>query len=313
MCIAIWKLDDKAEATGDYSLVLAFNRDEYFDRPTRGFHIWESKPNICAPLDLKPTDEAHRGSWIGVNRKGRLAFLTNFRELVPHHDGKISRGALVRDFLLDDLVTPGGQHVQTHSSNRDTVIEYAEKVYNERELYDGFNLVLFDLLSEHKTAVYVSNRGQNEDGSRGSMCELDQGQVIGLSNSTIDNPWPKVSRGCDRFAHTLSGLRSFANNDEQDTHTIAALLDALRDSSPFSNVDDADVPQKIEDLAQCVFVPRLHGDVSSLGEESYGTRTTNVLLLRNNQLTISECNYKKNGNHSTDRTTSATVLYFSFE
>ncbi|KAJ1758991.1 hypothetical protein IW137_001965, partial [Coemansia sp. RSA 1287] len=142
---------------------------------------------------------------------------------------------------------------------------------------------------------------------------LDQGQVIGLSNSTIDNPWPKVSRGCDRFAHTLSGLRSFANNDEQDTHTIAALLDALRDSSPFSNVDDADVPQKIEDLAQCVFVPRLHGDVSSLGEESYGTRTTNVLLLRNNQLTISECNYKKNGNHSTDRTTSATVLYFSFE
>ncbi|KAJ2179234.1 Transport and Golgi organization protein 2, partial [Coemansia sp. RSA 532] len=178
MCIAIWKLDDKAEATGDYSLVLAFNRDEYFDRPTRGFHIWESKPNICAPLDLKPPDEAHRGSWIGVNRKGRLAFLTNFRELVPHHDGKISRGALVRDFLLDDLVTPGGQHVQTHSSNRDAVIEYAEKVYNERELYDGFNLVLFDLLSEHKTAVYVSNRGQNEDGSRGSMCELDQGQVI---------------------------------------------------------------------------------------------------------------------------------------
>ncbi|KAJ1757100.1 hypothetical protein LPJ54_006652, partial [Coemansia sp. RSA 1824] len=243
------------------------------------------KPNICAPLDLKPPDEAHRGSWIGVNRKGRLAFLTNFRELVPHHDGKISRGALVRDFLLDDLVTPGGQHVQTHSSNRDTVIEYAERVYDERELYDGFNLVLFDLLSEHKTAVYVSNRGQNEDGSRGSMCELDQGQVIGF----------------------------FANNDEQDTHTIAALLDALRDSSPFSNIDDADVPQKIEDLAQCVFVPRLHGDVSSLGEESYGTRTTNVLLLRNNQLTISECNYKKNGNHSTDRTTSATVLYFSFE
>ncbi|KAJ2497606.1 hypothetical protein GGH96_004981 [Coemansia sp. RSA 1972] len=250
MCIAIWKLDDKAETTGDYSLVLAFNRDEYFDRPTRGFHIWEDKPNICAPLDLKPLNEAHRGSWIGVNRKGRLAFLTNFRERVPHHDGKISRGALVRDFLLDHPITPGGQHVQTHSSNRDTVIEYAEKVYSERELYDGFNLVLFDLHSEHKTAVYVSNRGQNEDGSRGSMCVLDQGQVIGLSNSIIDDLWPKVSRGCDRFAHTLSGLRSFANDDDQDTHTIAALLDAMRDSSPFSNVDDADVPQKIEDLAQ---------------------------------------------------------------
>ncbi|KAJ2306047.1 hypothetical protein IWW54_004873, partial [Coemansia sp. RSA 2705] len=306
MCIAFWRLDNQAEASGGYSLVLAFNRDEYFNRPTQGFHIWKDRPYICAPLDLKPSNEAHRGSWIGVNRQGRLAFLTNFREQVPHHQDKISRGALVRDYLLESPVTPGGQRLNTDGSNGSIAMEYAQRVFEEREQYDGFNLVLFDLSLERKGAVYVTNRGNNEDGSRGSMRVLDQGQHMGLSNSTIDSPWPKVVRGTSKFSQTLGELHGFVTSDEQDTHTIAALMGMMRDSAPFAKSGSC-VPQRIEDLAQCIFVPRLDGSISQLAEGCYGTRTTDVLLLRKNQLVIAECNYKEDNGRDIDGVAPATV------
>ncbi|KAJ1743119.1 hypothetical protein LPJ55_002216 [Coemansia sp. RSA 990] len=311
MCIVFWCLDDSAEALGAYSLVLAFNRDEFFDRPTRGFHIWEDRPNICAPLDLKPSNKDHRGSWIGTNRQGRLAFLTNFREPVPHHDGKISRGALVRDFLLDNPVTPGGQTI--HAKNpRDIVIEYAEKVFQEREMYDGFNLVLFDLASPQKTAVYVTNRGGHQQGGLGHMSVLSQGQTIGLSNSTIDNPWPKVVYGADKFKQVMASSSRFNDPDEQDTHVIAQIMDAMCDSSPFGRENGNGVPQNIEDLAQCIFVPRINGSISQLSGGCYGTRTTDVLLLRSNTLVIAECNYDKAQDHSVDISKPANLTYFSF-
>ncbi|KAJ2455123.1 hypothetical protein EV183_001052 [Coemansia sp. RSA 2336] len=312
MCIAFWRLDDGAEALGGYSLVLAFNRDEFFDRPTRGFHIWEDRPNICAPLDLKPLNKDHRGSWIGANRQGRLAFLTNFREPVPHHDGKISRGALVRDFLLDNPTTPGGQPIQAKKP-RDIVVEYAEKVFQEREMYDGFNLVLFDLASPQKTAIYVTNRGNNRQGGMGHIGVLDQGQTMGLSNSTIGNLWPKVAYGADKFKHALANASSFDDPDEQDTHVIAQIMNAMCDPSPFGGENGSNsVPQNLDDLAQCVFVPRINGSISQLSGGCYGTRTTDVLLLRSNTLVIAECNYDKVQDHTADISKAANITYFSF-
>ncbi|KAJ2851623.1 hypothetical protein IWW36_000946 [Coemansia brasiliensis] len=311
MCIAFWRLDNDAEALGGYSLVLAFNRDEYFDRPTRGFHIWEDRPNICAPLDLKPLNKNHRGSWIGTNRQGRLAFLTNFREPVPHHDGKISRGALVRDFLLDNPVTPGGQQIHAKTSSA-IVIEYAEKVFQEREMYDGFNLVLFDLAAPQKTAVYITNRGSNQQGGMGHMSVLSQGQTMGLSNSTIDNPWPKVVYGSEKFKQVLASSNSFNDPDEQDTHVIAKVMDVMCDPSPFNGENGKCIPQSVEELAQCIFVPRVNGSIGQLSDGCYGTRTTDVLLLRSNILVIAECNYDKAQDHAADISKPANLTYFSF-
>ncbi|KAJ2802646.1 hypothetical protein H4R20_003199 [Coemansia guatemalensis] len=305
MCIAFWRLGSKEHLDG-YSLVLAFNRDEYFQRPTQGFHIWKAHPHICAPLDLKPEQEEHRGSWIGVNRQGRLALLTNYREKVPHHDGKISRGALVRDFLLDTPATPGGQTLS--QNDKGMVMEYAKKIFEERELYDGFNLVLFDLLPEQMTAVYVTNRGEDGKGGRGSLRVLEQDSVIGLSNSTIgDLSWPKVCNGKTRFSDILQE-RAEKNTDEQDTKTIMKLMEMMRDNSPFDR--DA-LPQKLDDLKQCIFVPRLTGNIRLLESESYGTRSTNVLLLRGSKLTIAECNYPDDKADSCMDAVDTNIMYFN--
>ena len=80
-----------------YRLVLAANRDEFYDRPTQGLAYWEDAPRILAGSDLK----AH-GTWLGVTRGGRLAAITNYRE--PHNikTQAPSRGRLVSDFLIGD-------------------------------------------------------------------------------------------------------------------------------------------------------------------------------------------------------------------
>ncbi|KAJ1929095.1 hypothetical protein EC988_010129, partial [Linderina pennispora] len=167
-----------------------------------------------------PADESHRGSWIGVNRQGRLALLTNFREAVPHHDGKISRGALVRDFLLDKPVTPGGQTVSIDKG----IQEYAEAIFDERQRYDGFNLVLMDLAPGRRQAVYVTNRGAaGNDGQPGTITNIGDGEVVGLSNSTIDNPWPKVVKGRQQFEEKLK----IHGAEAGDEGLISALMEMM--------------------------------------------------------------------------------------
>ncbi len=74
-----------------FPLVIAANRDERPTRPTQ--NPAELGGGVYAPLDL-----VHKGTWIGVNRHGLIASLTN-RFLAPRHHGRRSRGLLVTEAL----------------------------------------------------------------------------------------------------------------------------------------------------------------------------------------------------------------------
>ena len=58
-----------------YPLIIAANRDEFFDRPTAPAAFWEDAPTLLAGKDLRGG-----GTWLGVTRDGRIAALANFRE-----------------------------------------------------------------------------------------------------------------------------------------------------------------------------------------------------------------------------------------
>ena len=47
-------------------------------RPTAPAHFWEKHPDLLAGKDL-----LGGGTWLGVTKKGRVAWLTNFREVHP--------------------------------------------------------------------------------------------------------------------------------------------------------------------------------------------------------------------------------------
>jgi uncharacterized protein with NRDE domain len=146
----------------DYRLILAANRDEYYDRPTRPISFWEDAPNILAGRDLKC-----QGTWLALTRNGRIGAITNFREQAIQNKNAPSRGLLVSDF----------------DSWQKSPKKYLEHIETIGHRYNGFNL----LVGDRSDIYYYSNRGN-------CIQKITPG-IYGVSNHLLDTPWPKVEKG----------------------------------------------------------------------------------------------------------------------
>lgn len=161
MCLILFATD----LHPDYPIILAANRDEFQERPTRQAGPWEELPGLIAGKDL-----LSGGTWLGVTIDGRLSAVTNFREPGIFREGASSRGLLVTDYL----------------SSEATPKAYLERVSEKSSDYNGFNLISF----HNGEMAYFSNRGQ------GTPSRIEPG-IHGLSNHVLDTPWPKVVAGKD--------------------------------------------------------------------------------------------------------------------
>jgi uncharacterized protein with NRDE domain len=153
-----------------YPLIIAANRDEFYDRPTERAAFWEESPELFAGRDL-----LRGGSWLGGTRAGRIAALTNYRE--PHQpDPRApSRGELVSNFLKGAL----------------TPEQYLARLQVEGPAYHGFNLIF----GTPGCLYCYSNRSSHP-------VRIGPG-IHGLSNHLLDTPWPKVVRGKEALAAAL--------------------------------------------------------------------------------------------------------------
>ena len=176
-----------------YPLVLAANRDERFDRPTRAAQFWPEDPNLLAGKDLEAG-----GTWMGITRGGRFAAVTNFRGH-PTVTGVLSRGRLCSDFL------------QSNSSSG----AYAEQVIRQADQYAGFNL----LVNDGNDFFYCNNHNN-------TITPLQPG-IYGLSNGLLDVQWPKINKGKQGLANILNHEHVTADNlltllrDEQTADDLA--------------------------------------------------------------------------------------------
>ncbi|TQV77661.1 NRDE family protein [Exilibacterium tricleocarpae] len=159
----------------DYPLVVAANRDEFYERPTRAAHFWSCDPNVLAGVDSRAG-----GTWLGITRSGRFAAITNYREDSAPRTDKQSRGQLTRDFLRTEQAPA----------------DYLRRVHRQAADYNGFNL----LLGDGRDLFYYSNREH-------SITELEPG-IYGLSNGLLDSPWPKVTGGKDALRAAVDGVPS---------------------------------------------------------------------------------------------------------
>ncbi len=174
MCLIVfaWKL------VPNCPLVLAANRDEFFVRPTQAAAWWIDRPGVYAGRDLQAG-----GSWLGINRRGRVAALTNIRTGLPKPDDKRSRGELVANFLSTDI----------------DPLDYLTQVRDAAHDYHGFNLIFGD---EHALYWITNGATDSESGTVVEFKSLEPG-VYGLSNGSLDTPWPKVVRAKAQFASLL--------------------------------------------------------------------------------------------------------------
>ena len=155
----------------DFPLVIAANRDEYYERPTAKAAFWQDHPSILAGRDLECM-----GTWLGVTRSGRFAALTNFRDPRERKTDAPSRGTLVSDFL----------------QSQQEPLQYLEEIAARAPAYNGFNLLVGDV----DRVFYFSSR-------EGAVLEVPPG-IHGLSNHLLDTPWPKVARGKQRLHAALA-------------------------------------------------------------------------------------------------------------
>lgn len=148
----------------DYPLIIAANRDEFFNRETAQSCVWDGGQGIIAGKDLQAG-----GSWMGVNKHGYIASITNIRDPQKINPKAITRGELVSHYLQK----PVNNYHQTLTTNRDN--------------YNGYNLLFGQW---NKLAVYNNHLDQ--------LQPLTEG-YYGLSNASLNSPWPKINKGVGKL------------------------------------------------------------------------------------------------------------------
>ena len=195
-----------------WRLLLAGNRDEFHARPTAPLARWPDA-GLLAGRDLQSG-----GTWVGLDRHGRVAVVTNVRDgFAVEHSGP-SRGALPVAFLAG--ATDAADTTRGLLANADQ--------------YAPFNLVLADATGGWQLGNHPRQHAR-----------LDPG-VHAISNGRIDAPWPKTRRLRD-------ALRNWIDASDDDPQP---LWNALADERIASDreLPDTGVGIELERRLSPVFV-----------------------------------------------------------
>ena len=239
MCLIAFTLGQNRH----YPLVVAANRDEFFNRPTAAMAWWSgaNRALVSNPV-LAGRDLQAGGTWLAISASGVVSAVTNVREGDPKA-GVISRGELpLRALQLS------AQSLRKHLANNASG-------------YSGFNLVTLDAGQKRAAGPcgwYFSNRDTYPGRS------LHRGSY-GVSNHLLQTPWPKLLHLRQHVASTVGA----AGEDSEPLHR--ALIDHLKDSAP---APDHLLPRTGVDLA----TERVLSPAFIIGEH-YGTRVTTVVTV----------------------------------
>lgn len=208
MCLIVFSF-----AHPNYRLVIAANRDEFYARQTAPAAFWNDHPSVLGGRDLEAM-----GTWMGINKNGKIAMVTNYRDLKNLKSNAPSRGKLVSDYLLQE---PAPE-------------KYLKEIEKNGAAFNGFNL----LLGDADALWYYSNY-------REGIEKVSEG-VHGLSNRLLDTAWPKVKRAEGRFEQLLK--KPVIDHRE--------LLDMLYDDqkAPDAALPDTGVGLERERMLSSVFI-----------------------------------------------------------
>ena len=157
MCTIFFAINESKQ----YPLIFLANRDESYERLSHGLHLWPDE-NFFAGKDLQ-----EGGIWTGIDKKGHLGFLTNFRDLTVFDKSKKSRGHLIVNYF-----------------DNTSDLNYLEnRLKCTKDDYNLYNLVI-----GHYRNLYVYSNLTNEFNS------VSDG-IHGLSNHLLDTEWFKVKKG----------------------------------------------------------------------------------------------------------------------
>ena len=236
----------------DYSLVVAANRDEFYERDTEGVTWWTEHPHVLAGRDRADV-VGSPGTWLGFTKTGKFAALTNVRAPSEKNPDARTRGELSLMYL----------------TSNDHPAEFIQSNSKRFSLYNGFNLLMADLSDPAKAEMHwVSNRmmmGQNVRPRKVFPPQPLEPGVYGLSNAMLDTPWPKVNHRVAAFAQTLA-------MDQGNLKNADLYLKLLADTHHASDheLPNTGVSKEWEKALSAAFIQT----------PNYGTRSSTILRVR---------------------------------
>ncbi|XP_025424484.1 transport and Golgi organization 2 homolog isoform X2 [Sipha flava] len=249
---------------GGYRLIVASNRDEYYDRATLPADYWSEDRDVIGGRDLEPSSVG--GTWMALNVRGKLAILLNVFQRDQRPNAK-SRGRLVEDFVKGDTPAP----------------DYMQRL---QDVYNGFQLITITMSESFLETHFFTNCIKDDNGLK--VESLPNG-VQGFGNA----PFLKVANGERRFNEIV---KKYGHSNTKDI-LIEELLNLLKwdkkhypdemitKMSPNHQGNDG------QKLYSSVFV-----EIPAL---RYGTRTHTIILVDHNgkidynEWTLSNSNWEQ--------------------
>jgi len=196
----------------DYPLIICANRDEFHQRATKSAHFWPQNPNMLAGQDLQ-----EGGSWLGINKKGFFAAITNIRTGSKVSPDKQSRGELVT-MALAETSQINHQWLQAHCQQ-----------------YNPFNLVYGPL---NELRCFNSTTGVETVLSKGFHA---------ISNGSLDDVWPKMAKGEQQLEALVK-----SNKKVKAKKLLMILKDQSRPEA--HQLPDTGIPLQWELLLSSIFI-----------------------------------------------------------
>jgi len=231
-----------------YKLVLLSNRDEYHERAATPAGFWPSYPKIFGGQD-----EVAGGSWLSVDTSGRLAAITNVRKQPFNTTAELSRGLLVSDFLKQSL----------------SAADFINELKKNDAQYALFNLLLSD-----KSGLWHYSNDTHK------IHQINKG-VHGLSNASLNTPWPKLRDAVSALEHAESAI------------DVSALLNIMHSEvrPSDSKLPSTGATLELERLLSAVFIKN----------DAYGTRCSTVITIDyENTLKFHEVSFDAKGKALTE-------------
>jgi uncharacterized protein with NRDE domain len=175
-------------------LLVAANRDERYERPTKPPHLWDTQPAILAGRDLSAG-----GTWLGVNEQGLVVGILNRKGGTTPTPNFRSRGLFCLDLLRHKRVSDARAFISEH-----------------RERYAPFTAVFAD--SQEAWLVFNST-------DQIETAPLPRGLHVFSTSGLHDEQTEKNQHAYQVFSATITDV----NRTPEFPSCVSVLAEALRD------------------------------------------------------------------------------------
>lgn len=239
MCI-LFMYNGNNDSRSDYSLILASNRDEYYDRPSQNMGPWMEDPNVFGGRDLE-VDEG--GTWLAFSPlRKKMGVLLNLPS--PKKPDAKSRGKIVADFVKNDKpIKTYVEQMKSYAHNCNEFVFVSVEFKNSLPLISTYNNAN-DQLVTHRDPF------------------------MGFSNNLPEKPLKKVEAGRNKLQQIVSTFNKVCTQDE----LIDRLIDLLK-------WEESHLPDHQLETRQPNLYKELSSVFVRVPQGRYGTRTHTIVLV----------------------------------